>query len=437
MAARSQTNDEELMNHLHGRLVGQAIAGNYVLARHIRSEADGDWFLANAGEQTVEVLLAPRTAQGADARLAAWREIAALSHPNLIKIVEAGSANLAGADYLYAVVERADENLAEILPERKLGAEEGVAIVAALANCLAFLHGRGWEHGEVNPGNVFAVGDTIKLSSTAVRVSRPTLAKPGQNSSGGSDVRQLGELIKQSVGEPGQPLPGRLGEIVEHCLAENAEQQWSAEEIFEFVGRGTRPGLPAASAEPTNAGVAVESLQAEPHIEPRSPGRRKPLVLGVVIAILLAIAIAVTPHIVPKQAAPQPKAEAPVAAAPVSQPAPTESPRAPEAVPAPESGTSAAPGQEVIKRVMPDVSSAALRTITGKVSVRVDLRVNQSGNVERASLGGAGTSHYFADKALAAARQWKFTADNADGIRAYALHFTFRRSGIDTAVERM
>ena len=67
-----------------------------------------------------------------------------------------------------------------------------------------------------------------------------------------------------------------------------------------------------------------------------------------------------------------------------------------------------------------------------KVSVQVS--VDASGNVSQAKLVFAGPSKYFADRAMAAARRWKFTPPQVDGQAAaseWVLRFQFGRTGTE------
>jgi TonB family protein len=64
---------------------------------------------------------------------------------------------------------------------------------------------------------------------------------------------------------------------------------------------------------------------------------------------------------------------------------------------------------------MPDVSRGAQSTITGHVKVEVRVAVDAAGNVSQAQLVSPGPSHYFAEKALTAARHWKFTPARVNG----------------------
>jgi TonB family protein len=88
----------------------------------------------------------------------------------------------------------------------------------------------------------------------------------------------------------------------------------------------------------------------------------------------------------------------------------------------------------VAQQVLPDVSKNALRTIHGKVKVRVKVSVDSSGNVLVAKFDSRGPSRYFADRTLPAARRWTFKPPQVGGQGVpseWILTFEFERSGIN------
>jgi TonB family protein len=81
---------------------------------------------------------------------------------------------------------------------------------------------------------------------------------------------------------------------------------------------------------------------------------------------------------------------------------------------------------------MPEVLNAALRTVQGKLKVRIKVTVDSSGNVVLAKFDSRGPSKYFAERTLEAARQWKFNPPQVDGRGVpseWILRFEFTRSG--------
>lgn len=100
------------------------------------------------------------------------------------------------------------------------------------------------------------------------------------------------------------------------------------------------------------------------------------------------------------------------------------------------SGSRVSARGSVVQRTMPDVASYASATIHGTVTVTVNAAVNASGEVTNATLKSAGPSRYFADRALIAARGWKFKPALKNGLpveSAWTIHFRFRRDGTEAA----
>jgi len=54
----------------------------------------------------------------ADLQLSLWRRAMKLAHPNLLRAFEVGRCRLSNRDRLYVVMEHADEDLSQILPQR-------------------------------------------------------------------------------------------------------------------------------------------------------------------------------------------------------------------------------------------------------------------------------------------------------------------------------
>src|SRR6202045_5091593 len=106
-----------------------------------------------------------------EAQLARWQAIRGLNHPSLIRTVDSGRCELDGTELLYVVMEYAEENLSQILPERALTAEEARGMLAPVLRALQCVHDKGFVHGHVQPSNILAVGDEVKLSSDALSMA--------------------------------------------------------------------------------------------------------------------------------------------------------------------------------------------------------------------------------------------------------------------------
>src|SRR5260370_40910168 len=69
---------------------------------------------------------------------------------------------------LYVVMEYAEENLSQILPQRSLTESEVRDMLGPVLDALVFLHGKGLVHSRIKPSNILATADQLKLSTEAL-----------------------------------------------------------------------------------------------------------------------------------------------------------------------------------------------------------------------------------------------------------------------------
>src|ERR1700761_2813961 len=98
-----------------------------------------------------------------------WRGRPELNQPNLVKLKKYAQVELDGTSLVYAVMEPVEANLGEILSQGRLSAVETRQIATSLAAALEVLHAHGFVHEHVEPSNVMAVGEVVKLRSDCVR----------------------------------------------------------------------------------------------------------------------------------------------------------------------------------------------------------------------------------------------------------------------------
>ncbi len=220
-----------------------------------------------------------------------------LSHPHLLQILEVGHANVDDSELLFVVMEYADENLAQILPERALTAAEVREMLAPTVETLDYLHGKGFVHGHLKPVNVVAIGDQLKLSSDGISASGRRRVAPGEPSeydapeiargenSAASDVWSMGMLLVMALTqqlpgsdasgeEPALPdMPAPFDEVASHCLLREPRARWGLAEIAERLGLRTPAVSTPARAMAARAGDAG-SMVAEPDAQPRAAAAR-------------------------------------------------------------------------------------------------------------------------------------------------------------------
>jgi len=92
-----------------------------------------------------------------------------LNHPNLVKLKKFGHVVVDETPLVYTVMETVDGNLGEILQVRRLTVEETREIATSLLAAIEALHASGFVHEHVEPANVMAVGEAIKLRSDCIR----------------------------------------------------------------------------------------------------------------------------------------------------------------------------------------------------------------------------------------------------------------------------
>jgi TonB family protein len=292
---------------------GQVVEGGFQLVQHLGGSDHSVVFLTERGESKAEkavIKFIQTDVAKAELQLSRWKQAAQLSHPNLIKLFETGRCHLAGMDLLYVVMEYASENLAHFLPQRPLSPEETRDMLEPFLNTLMYLHGRGFVHDRIKPGNILAIDNQLKLSSDSLcrsgeaRVgnekpdaySAPESAE-GKTSAAG-DVWSLGvtlvETLTQRLPERGasqapeqeelpveETLPQPFLDIARHCLQPAPRRRWTVAEISTRLNPAAAPAAPtpaapdameptAAKTAPTTTAVASTPGKPLPSIDPLS-----------------------------------------------------------------------------------------------------------------------------------------------------------------------
>lgn len=418
---------------------------------------------------------------GADAesQLRRWQVASQLSHPNLIRILTIGRCTLDGTHLGYAVEELAEENLAQIIPERPLTAEEARAMLAPVLAALEFAHSKGVVHGEIQPSNILAAGDQVKLSSDNLRPAGEIPAAVNANAapevladgiSPASDIWSLGitlvEVLTQhrpawdparmefDAPDLDKNLPEPFREIARRCLQVDPAKRAGPHEFANLLER-TRPGLrkedrsildQPGESRPEGKSARAATIPAAPTVDAIAASARKRangpylLVLAAAIVVTLFLILRPRPSRGPGEnqtPSPSPQSSSPQTSAPQMSPqisAPPVSPSQPMQPPSAEQKPAAT--GEIVERATPHVAPSAQRTIHGKLKVRVRVEVDAVGNVTEAKLKDAGPSQYFARAALEASRRWKFAPANDGARRDWILLFAFTRARTEMSASR-
>src|SRR5271156_480374 len=192
---------------------GRAVEGRFPLHSYLGGSDHSAVYLTltqgGAGEsEKAAIKLIPVDAADAEKQLQRWKAVRELSHPNLIRIFESG---LDGTSHLYVVEEYAEENLSQILPERALTAEETRGMLPSILRALQYVHDQGFVHSHIQPSNILAIEDQVKLASDTLAVLGDRSQRAGSTSaydppeaatgaaSTAGDVWQLGMTLVEAL----------------------------------------------------------------------------------------------------------------------------------------------------------------------------------------------------------------------------------------------
>ena len=169
----SETIERGEMSESWQAWVGRTVDGRFPLRSYLGGSDHSAVFLtlAHGGvgdAKKAAIKLIRAEAADAEQQLLRWKTARELTLPNLIRIFEGGRCELEGTALLYVVQEYAEETLSQILPERALTAEEARGMLPPVLRALQCVHDMGLAHGRIQPSNILAVADQVKLSSDAL-----------------------------------------------------------------------------------------------------------------------------------------------------------------------------------------------------------------------------------------------------------------------------
>lgn len=474
----------------------QVVNGVFPLRRLLGSSNRSAVFLTEYKARNVAdaaIKLVRTDASQAQALLGQWQAAATLSHPHLIRLFAAGRCQFGSQEFVFVVMEQAEQTLAQILHQRALHPAEVNELLLPALDALAFLHRNQRVHGQLKPANIFAVGDQLKLASDTIRsagtpapgIAATSAYDPPELKDGGcspaGDIWALGmTLVEAFTRRTAWPasFPAPYVDTARRCLSSNPADRPTVIELeaqYKPSPRAPSPSVPppspqapapqpAISQPPVRQPSTPQPTTSQPPVrqpstpqpsisQPSAPppaARRAPVIaaayklsrrnLLVIAAALLASLVWIVAHFSDTS---QPPAQPSVVAAspPVvsststvaSPPASTStSATSAESDSPPTSPAARAPtvSSSVIHQVTPDVPESVREKIKGRLYVTVRVLVEPSGNVVGALMENPGSSRYFARLAEDAARQWQFVPAENRAARVWLLRFEFTRDGV-------
>jgi serine/threonine protein kinase len=291
----------------------QVVNGIFPLRRCLGGSSHSAVFLTEYKAENlpdVAIKFVPADTLQTQDQLVQWGAAAALSHPHLVRIFDAGRCQLGGRPFLFVVMEYAEQTLAQILPRRALSPDETREMLLPTLDALAFLHRNQLVHGQLKPSNVLVVNDQLKLASDTVRpigsstsgLARTSSYDPPELKDGGiataGDVWSLGITLVETLTQraPAWPdeqyeggslpasFPAPFVDSVRRCLSVNPAIRPTVLEL-ETLYKPAPPAIETSVLQPP----AHEAPPAPP-APPNSPKRRS-LLPGLAAAILISLAV--------------------------------------------------------------------------------------------------------------------------------------------------
>jgi serine/threonine protein kinase len=455
---------------------GHALNGVFPLQRYLGASDHSGVFLTQLPKRQSSAVAIKLVSAGrgdpalVDSQLARWKIASRIAHPHLLGLLEVGRCELEGMPCAYAVMEYADQTLAQLLLHRTLTENETREMLVPALDGLAFLHDRGFVHGGLKPPNILVVGEQLKLAGDTLRVS----------GSAAADIQGLGRTLVEALTRRAPPavsegsddvvaLPEDVSPgfraIVARCLSRRPEDRPDVAELRDWIRGRSAQSLPTDAARRSPAEdarrspaedarqLSPEALVPEPRVpvsppvspaprvEPPRPERRASLSVASAVAAVLVLGWLAAHQVrkshsgapTPAPAVPTLQASPPeTAAAAVTQPrAPitagtTAEPLSTPASPRTSAGTASA---SRVHEAIPAVPLSARETIQGHIKVWIRVSVDREGRVFAAHPDRPGPSRYFERLAIDAARKWTFPPVETPSSRLMQVRFEFSRSG--------
>jgi serine/threonine protein kinase len=203
---------------------GKTIAGLFPVEKLIRPEGRSAFFTTSNGSGKPAVLRLIESINDEDEILDRWKAVADLNQAHLITFKKYGQTVLDGTPLIYAVMEPTEADLASILHERPLTLDETRQIATSLVPALHALHASGLIHEHIEPSNVLATSDLVKLRSDCIREAPSDPAEA--NALRARDIRDLAIVLLQALTQSRTlptnghtPLPYPFDQIIRNGIS--------------------------------------------------------------------------------------------------------------------------------------------------------------------------------------------------------------------------
>lgn len=248
---------------------GKIIAGLFPVEKLIRPEGRSAFFTTKNGSGKPAVLRLIEAINDETEILERWKAVAALNQTHLITFKQCGQTVIDGTPLIYAVMEPTVADLSEILQERTLSVDETRQVATSLVDALRSLHGSGFIHEHVEPANVLATSDHVKLRSDCIREAPEDHEEAAALRA--RDVHDLAAVLLQAltqsrtlVSNGHTLLPKPFDQIIRNGIAGT----WTLDQIAATLTPPTVSPLPKPAARVANSAavVAIPPVSSPPDV---------------------------------------------------------------------------------------------------------------------------------------------------------------------------
>ncbi len=243
---------------------GTTIAENYPIEKLIRPEGRSAFFSTSNGTGTPAVIRLIESINDESEILSRWKTVADLDETHLVKLKKFGQTVFEGTPLIYVLMETTDADLAGILRERSLTVDETREIATSLVDALQALHGSNIVHEHVEPSNVLATGELVKLRSDCVRE-----APEGEEGVElkKRDVHDLCVILLQSLTHRRNLEdygPSRLPAPFDQIIRNGISGAWGLPQIANALSPIVKTPVPAATTAPVPVAAAADMPASKP-----------------------------------------------------------------------------------------------------------------------------------------------------------------------------
>ncbi len=247
---------------------GTTIAEAYPIEKLLRPEGRSAFFSTSNGTGTPAVIRLIESINDESEILTRWKTVADLKETHLVTLKKFGQTVFEGTPLIYVLMESTEADLSGILRERPLTTEETRQIATSLVEAVQALHASGIVHEHIEPSNVMATGEVVKLRSDCIRE-----APEGEEGAAlkQQDVHDLAVVLLQALtqrktldGIDGKSLPAPFDQIIRNGMSGAWGLAQIAATLTPSVKSSLAPnGRAAVSASPA-ARMAAGAAPAQP-----------------------------------------------------------------------------------------------------------------------------------------------------------------------------